>query len=170
MTINDLVNRAKEVREEKLKEKNTATRVGSLFYDIILFLNGLISGKQDKIDESLITNSKTIPDAINEIMEQLKANGLPEIRLSIHAPSSSANILDNNSITGVALNRNCSAIAIVDKEDESNKIILELVDKKPNDIQEKIDFSQFAGKSVYILACGNNGTVDIDLTLTLKQN
>ena len=40
VTLQNLITRAKEVCDERQAGKNTATRVGSLFYDMILFLNG----------------------------------------------------------------------------------------------------------------------------------
>jgi hypothetical protein len=67
VTLQNLITRAHEVRDERQRGANTATRVGSLFYDIVLFFNDLISEKQDKGDEALKTKDKTVTGAINEL-------------------------------------------------------------------------------------------------------
>ncbi|MDR2964047.1 MAG: hypothetical protein LBU90_10515 [Bacteroidales bacterium] len=67
MDLQNLANRAVQVREETQQGQNTAKRVGSLFYDIITFFSGLLQGKQDKTDETLQTTDKSVPGAINEV-------------------------------------------------------------------------------------------------------
>jgi len=81
ITLQDLITRAKEVRDERQTARNTATRVGQLLHDIILFFNDLISGftekinevsrlndlKQDKHDNNLETSDKTVVGAINDL-------------------------------------------------------------------------------------------------------
>ena len=68
-TLQNLITRAKEVRDEAQTGRNTATRVGTLFYNIVLWLGELLGKKQDKTDNMLETNSKEIVGAINEVLE-----------------------------------------------------------------------------------------------------
>ena len=87
-TLQDLLTRSQEVRDERQTAKNTATRVGQLFYDIVLFFNSLISGKQDKEDATLLTNDKTVTGAINEVLAAV-GDGIKEITETIAATMTS---------------------------------------------------------------------------------
>jgi hypothetical protein len=79
MTAQDLTTRAQEVRDEKRTGANTATRVGQLFYDIILFFNNLVSKKQNIEDNSLETENKTVTGAINEVKQSVGNISIPDI-------------------------------------------------------------------------------------------
>jgi hypothetical protein len=87
--VQNLANRAKQVRDETQTAQNTAHRVGSLFYDIIMFFSGAIAGKQDKQDNTLETESKEIVPAINEVRQAVEDIEIPDI-------SGKQNITDNS--------------------------------------------------------------------------
>jgi hypothetical protein len=109
-TLQELTSRAQTVRDETQAGRNTAQRVGSLLNDIILFLADLDVEKQDITDNSLATDDKTIPGAINEVKYAVdeKQNAADENLLATDKTIVGAINENFNHVTSLDINTNGS--------------------------------------------------------------
>lgn len=167
-TLQNLLIRAKEVRDEKQYGANKATRVGSLFYDIILFFSELFAGKQNKLvaGEGVKLTDNSNGTATISITEQ---NG--QIQLPIHALNNSLNVTEKLTITGILLNRNCKVIVLLDKLDSSNMLVVETqqLSDGAEAVCTPISLEQFHNKTVFVLVGEKVARKGIDISFELAR-
>ena len=133
-------------------------------------INDVLNQKQNIHDTNLQTGNKEIVPAINELYDLHVNLSKVTVFLPIHAQANSVNITEPLSITGIVINRNCSRLFFVDKDDINNTLEIECLEQPAGEVVETdISLEQFNNKPVFILVAPATDIADIDISLTLKK-